>query len=85
MFRTIDYAQALHAVKLRRAPEAAGGEALFVQLAAHKPPADQFASRAERHRYLFWQLQRGIVAADYPGCPKSGRAGAILEVPNGSG
>jgi hypothetical protein len=63
MFRTIDYAQALHAVKLRRAPEAAGGEALFVQLAARKPPADQFASRAERHRYLFWQLQRGIVAA----------------------
>ena len=62
-FRTIDYADALRAVKLRRPPEGAGPEALFVHLAAQKPPREQFANRDERRRYLLWQLQRGIVAA----------------------
>jgi hypothetical protein len=62
-FRTIDYADALRAVKLRRLPEGAGPEALFVHLAAQKPPREQFANRDERRRYLLWQLQRGIVAA----------------------
>ena len=62
-FRTIDYADALRAVKLRRLPEAAGPEALFVHLAAQRPPREQFANRDERRRYLLWQLQRGVVAA----------------------
>jgi hypothetical protein len=62
-FRTIDYADALRALKLRRLPEGAGSEALYVHLAAQKPPREQFANRDERRRYLFWQLQRGIVAA----------------------
>src|SRR5947207_12794439 len=62
-FRTIDYADALRALKLRRLPAGAGSEALFVHLAAQKPPREQFANRDERRRYLFWQLQRGIVAA----------------------
>lgn len=62
-FRTIDYADALRAVKLRRPPADAGAEALFVHLAAQKPPREQFANRDERRRYLLWQLQRGIVAA----------------------
>jgi hypothetical protein len=67
MFRTIDYGQALRALKLHRVPEGAAGEALFLHLAVQKPPAEQFASREERHRYLFWQLQRGIVAAGAAG------------------
>ena len=62
-FRTIDYADAVRAVKLRRLPEAAGAEALFVHLAAQRPPREQFANSDERRRYLLWQLQRGIVAA----------------------
>jgi hypothetical protein len=62
-FRTIDYADALRAVRLRRPPQDAGAEALFVHLAAQKPPREQFANRDERRRYLLWQLQRGIVAA----------------------
>jgi hypothetical protein len=66
-FRTIDYAEASRAVKLRRAPPEAQAEALFVQLVARKPPAAQFASRDERRRYLVWQLQRGIVAAGAAG------------------
>ena len=62
-FRTIDYAEAARAVKLKSTPPEAQAEALFVQLAARKPPSEQFASRDDRRRYLVWQLQRGIVAA----------------------
>jgi hypothetical protein len=39
------------------------GEALYLQLAAKKPPREQFASSAERRRYQLWQQQRGTVAA----------------------
>ena len=62
LFRTIDYAEALKAVGLRRTPRGTAAEALFVQLAAHKPPREQFASREDRRRYLLWQLQRATVA-----------------------
>ena len=61
-FRTVDYADALRAIKLRRAPPEAQSEALYVHLAARKAPREQFASREDRRRYLIWQLQRGIVA-----------------------
>jgi len=63
VFQTVDSAQALQAVKLRQAPDGAGAEALYLYLAARKPPREQFASSAERRRYTVWQLQRGIVAA----------------------
>lgn len=62
IFRTLDYADALRAVRLRRAPEGTAAEALYLQLAARKPPREQFASREDRRRYFFWQLQRGTVA-----------------------
>ena len=67
VFHTIDYAQALQAVRLRKVPEAARAEALFLHLAATRPPREQFASRQDRRRYLVWQLQRGIVAAGAAG------------------
>jgi hypothetical protein len=67
LFRIVDFDEAMRLVKLRRAPEGTSGEALFVHLAAHKPPADQFASREDRRRYFLWQLQRGIVAAGIAG------------------
>jgi hypothetical protein len=63
VFRTIDYEEALQAVKLRRAPEATRAEALFLHLAANHAPREQFASSQDRRRYYVWQLQRGIVAA----------------------
>jgi len=62
-FRTLDYAEALKAIKLRAAPEGAQAEALYLHLAARKPPAEQFASREDRRRFFVWQLQRGIMAA----------------------
>src|SRR5438132_5738501 len=63
LFRTVDYADALRAVKLHAVPESTEAEALFVHVGAHKPPRDQFASREDRRRYFLWQLQRGTVAA----------------------
>jgi hypothetical protein len=63
VFRTVDYAQALGSVKLRKVPEVTRAEALFLHLAATKPPREQFASRQDRRRYLVWQLQRSVVAA----------------------
>ena len=63
VFRTLDYADALRAVKLRQAPEGTAAEGLYLHLAARKPPREQFASREDRRRYTIWQLQRGIVGA----------------------
>src|SRR5436190_9223038 len=61
VFRVVDYTEALASTKLTRIPEGAAAEALFVNLAAHHPPSEQFASREDRRRYFIWQLQRGIV------------------------
>jgi len=63
VFRTIDSAEALDTIKLRRVPEQASAEALFLHLAATQPPREQFASRQDRRRYFVWQLQRGLLAA----------------------
>jgi hypothetical protein len=63
VFRTVDYGEAQQAVKLRQTPEGTQAEALFLHLAALKPPAEQFASREDRRRYVVWKLQRYVVAA----------------------
>src|SRR5262245_54741171 len=63
VFRTVDHADALRAVRLRAAPDGTAAEALYLHLASRKAPREQFAGRAERRRYFIWQLQRGIVAA----------------------
>jgi hypothetical protein len=62
-FRAIDQDEAAQALKLRRAPEGAGAEALYAYLLARKAPREQFASREDRRRYFIWQLQRGIAGA----------------------
>ena len=66
-FRTLDHAEALKLLKLRRVPPEAQAEALYVQATASKPPREQFASQDDRRRYLLWQLQRGIVGAGAAG------------------
>ena len=63
VFRTIDHAEALRKLKLRRLPDESADEAFYVHLVAHKPPAEQFASREDRRHFLLWRLQRGIVYA----------------------
>jgi hypothetical protein len=67
VFHTVDYANALQAVRLRKIPEVTRAEALFLYLVATQPPREQFASRQDRRRYLVWQLQRGVVAAGAAG------------------
>ena len=62
-FRVVDAAEASAAAKLRKAPEGTAAEALYLHLAARKPPKNQFASSGERRRYFIWQLQRAVVAA----------------------
>lgn len=62
-FQTVDTADALRAVKLRQVPEGSSAEALYLHLAARRPPREQFASSSDRRRYFIWQLQRGIAAA----------------------
>ena len=51
------------AIGLRQVPEGTGAEALYLHLAARKPPRRQFASTSDRRRYYVWQLQRAVVAA----------------------
>jgi hypothetical protein len=63
VFQTVDMAQAAAAVRLRQLPQGALAEALYLQLAARRPPREQFANRDDRRRYLVWQLQRAVVAA----------------------
>ena len=62
-FRTVDAAEAARAAGLKATPEGAGAEALYLYLAASKPPREQFANREDRRSYRVWQLQRGVVAA----------------------
>ena len=62
-FQTVDELDARRAIRLREAPEGVGSEVLYLQLAARKPPREQFASSADRRSYFVWQLQRGVLAA----------------------
>ena len=63
VFQTFDGDEAAGKAGVRRMPGETGAEALYLQMAAKKPPREQFASRQDRRRYEVWQLQRGIVAA----------------------
>ncbi len=63
VFQAVDMAQALDAVGLRQIAEGSGAEALYLHLAARKPPREQFASSDDRRRYTVWRLQRAVVAA----------------------
>src|SRR4051812_5766574 len=76
VFRVVDHADALSSTKLSRVPEGTAAEALFVNLAAHHPPSEQFASREDRRRYFIWQLQRAIVALGLVGVGASAVLGA---------
>jgi len=63
VFHTIDAQEAAGKAGLRRVPDGTAAEALYLHMAAKKPPREQFAGREDRRRYLVWQLQRGILAA----------------------
>ncbi|MGE5641274.1 MAG: hypothetical protein ACM30H_14385 [Clostridia bacterium] len=73
-FHTVDAAEAARKLRLSRVPEGMLAEALYLHLAAKHPPREQFASREDTRRYLFWRLQRGIVAAGALGFAACGLA-----------
>jgi hypothetical protein len=62
-FLTIDGADAAKTLGLKQIADGAAAEALYLHLAARKPPRDQFAGSEDRRRYVVWQLQRGLVTA----------------------
>jgi hypothetical protein len=62
-FHTVDATEAERSIRLSSVPAGMLAEALYLHLAAKSPPREQFASREDTRRYLFWKLQRGIVAA----------------------
>jgi len=62
-FLTVDQADAARRAGVRGAPADMGAEQLYLHLAAHRPPREQFARREERRSYFLWQVQRGLVAA----------------------
>jgi hypothetical protein len=63
VFQIVDAERARAAIGLRQPPEGALAEALYLHLAARKPPREQFASTDDRRRYFVWRLQRAAVAA----------------------
>lgn len=61
-FRVVDLAEAAGFAGVKAAPEV-GAEQLYLHLLAKRPPKDQFARGEDRRGYVFWQLQRGVIAA----------------------
>lgn len=70
-FHPVGVEQAARRLGVKSVPPGTGAEQLYLQLAARRPPKEQFARREERRGFLFWQLQRAIVAAGavaFAGC-----------------
>ena len=63
VFTTLEASEAARRTGVRGIPDGTLAEALYLHLAAVKPPREQFASRDDRRRYFIWQLQRGVAAA----------------------
>lgn len=61
-FRTVEIAEAAKFSGIKDA-KGLGAEQLYLHLLAKGAPKDQFARSEDRRGYLFWQLQRGVVAA----------------------
>lgn len=61
VYRVVDSAEAERKVGLKEVAEGMQAEALYVLLAARKPPREQFAQSEDRRAYSLWQIQRGII------------------------
>ncbi len=66
-FTTLGFADAARRIGLRRVPEEAGGEVLYLHLAARRAPKQQFLRGENRRGYLVWRLQRWIVGTGLAG------------------
>lgn len=62
-FHTTTIEDAARKVGLQSTSADAGGEQLYLQLAARKAPREQFARSEDRQAFFLWRLQRGVLAA----------------------
>jgi hypothetical protein len=62
-FHVLDLGEAAHRIGLRRLVPAAGAEQLYLFLALHRPPREQFARIEDRRAYHLWQARRALLAA----------------------
>ncbi len=62
-FHVMDINAAVRKVGLRSLPGGMLAEAAYLQLAAKRPPKEQFAQSEDRRSFVLWQLQRYVLAA----------------------
>jgi hypothetical protein len=62
-FHTVELAEAARKCGLRRVPEGAAAECLYLGLALRQPPKEQFARSEDRRGFVLWKLQRALAAA----------------------
>jgi hypothetical protein len=77
-FTTMGLAEAARRVGVRRLPENALGEALYLQLAARQPSGEQFLRGSSRRSLVVWNAQRSIVGASVAGLVGCGAYAATL-------
>jgi hypothetical protein len=61
-FHTVVIDEAARKVGIKRLPEGAAGEQLFLHLTVRHAPKEQFARGEDRRSFFMWRLQRAIVA-----------------------
>ena len=62
-FHVTSFEEAARRVGLRAPSVEAGGEQLYLHLAARHAPREQFARGDDRQAFFLWRLQRGVLAA----------------------
>jgi hypothetical protein len=82
-FTTIGLGDAARRVGLRRLPQGGGGELLYLQLVARRPPKEQFLRGENRRNLVVWRLQRSLVGAGVAGFVSCGAYAASLWIEQG--
>ena len=77
-YATVGLAEAAGRVGLRRLPQGAGGEVLYLELAARRPAQEQFLRGEQRRPFVLWRLQRSLVGAGVAGFVSCGAYAATL-------
>lgn len=79
-FTTVGLAEAARRIGLRRFPQGAGSEVLYLQLVARRAPKEQFLRGENRRTFVVWRLQRSLVGAGVAGFVSLGAYAAALWV-----
>ena len=79
-FTTIGTADAARRVGLRRLPQDAGSEVLYLQVVARRAAKEQFLRGESRRTFVVWRLQRSLLGAGVAGFVSLGAYAATLWV-----